>query len=146
MGKTTVHLGEGYKTTIQSRHHVYHADEPVDKGGTDAHATPSEMLLGALGSCIAITMKLYAERKGWQIDSVDIELDFERFSGKDYADYDGEAAFVHEFRKHIIINGDLDEKQRERLLDIAGKCPVHRALAMPAFFVEAELEADNQPE
>jgi len=148
MSKATVRLlaSDGYRTTIQSRNHIYHADEPEDAGGKDEYATPSEMVMGALGSCIAITVKLYADRKQWPLESIEVDLDYERFNAKDYASYEGDAAFVHEVRKSIKLHGPLDESQRERLLDIAGKCPVHRLLATPTFFVEAALKEESQAE
>lgn len=134
MSVTKVTLSNGYKTDIETRQHTYHADEPLDAGGTDAAVTPMEMLMGSLGSCIAITMKLYADRKKWAVERIDIELDIERFNGKDYAEYEGDAQFVHEIREKITIVGDLTDEQRERLLDIATKCPVSRAIEFPAFF------------
>lgn len=144
MAKTRITLPEtGYQTIIRTRQHVYHADEPVESGGTDTAVTPMEMLLGALGSCIAITLRLYAERKKWDLQGVELELDSERFSGKDYADYDGDEMFVHEVRKRIILKGDLDEAQRGRLMDIAGKCPVHRLIATPTFFVDELLASET---
>lgn len=147
MEKTRVILpATGYQTTIKTRHHVYHADEPTQDGGTDTAVTPTEMVMGALGSCIAITIRLYAERKGWDLQGVEMELDFERFNGKDYPAYEGGEAYVHEVRKGIKLIGNLDETQRERLLDIAGKCPVHRLLATPTFFVEQALSEEAQPE
>ncbi|MCA9884200.1 MAG: OsmC family protein [Anaerolineae bacterium] len=142
MAKATVKLGpEGYRTIIKSGNHEYIADEPVDAGGTDTGPTPSEMLMGALGACIAITCRLYAERKKWPLEGVEIALESERFNGKDYADYDGDELFVHEIRKSIVFKGDLTDDQRERLLDIAGKCPVHRTIALPSFF-KTELVDD----
>ncbi|RMG82117.1 MAG: OsmC family peroxiredoxin [Chloroflexi bacterium] len=143
MARTTVRLEDGYRTTIQSRHHTYHADEPINAGGTDTAPTPSEMLMGALGSCIAITLKMYADRKKWPLENVEISLDYERFNGKDYEAYDGDELYVHEIRESIKLFGPLDEKQRERLLDIATKCPVRRIIALPTFFVE-ELIAEDE--
>jgi putative redox protein len=147
MAKAKVTLPrEGYKTTIQSGHHTYYADEPLDDGGTDEGPSPTEMVMGALGACIAITMRLYAERKGWSLEGVEIELDFERFRGRDYADYEGDEAYVHEIRKGIKLMGNLTEEQKERILQIGAKCPVHRLLASPSFFVEevlAEEEANR---
>lgn len=141
MAKTRVSLnGDGFKTTIQTRDHVYYADEPTEKGGTDEAPTPSEMAMGALGACIAITLKMYAKRKGWPLETVEMQLDFERFKGADYEAYDGDEQYVHEIRKSIRLVGDLDEEQRERLLEIAGKCPVHRLIATPSFFVEEVLD------
>ncbi len=148
MAKASVSLRteDGFKTRIQARDHVYYADEPADKGGTDEMATPSEMAMGALGACIAITVRMYADRKGWPVERVDVDLDFERFKGSEYPGYDGDAGFVHEVRKSIRFTGDLSDEQRERLLEIAGKCPVHRLLALPTFFVEQALEEENTSE
>ncbi len=140
MAKTTVHLEDGYRATIQSRDHTYYADEPVEKGGADTGPTPSEMLLGALGSCVAITVKMYAERKKWPLEGIEVSLDYERFKGMDYEDYEGDAAFVHEIRECITLHGPLDEKQKERLLNIATKCPVRRIISLPTFFKEESAE------
>lgn len=135
MAATTVTLGnEGYQTTIRTRQHVYFADEPLEDGGTDSMVSPTEMLMGALGACMAITCKLYAERKGWPLAGIDITLDFERYKGGDYADYAGDAAFVHEISEAFVFHGDLTDEQRNRLLDIATKCPVSRVLEFPTFF------------
>ena len=76
---TKVVLQDGYHTTATARGHVWHADLPDD--GEDFSPTPEELLLGALGSCMTQTAKLYAARKGWQIDRVEVTLDFERFRG-----------------------------------------------------------------
>lgn len=143
MPETTVTLRDGYKAEIRSRSHVYYADEPTEAGGTDAMATPTEMLMGALGACIAITCKLYAERKGWPLDSVEVRVDFERFNGKDYPAYEGDAQFVHEIREQITFHGDLSDEQRERLLDIATKCPVSRVIEFPAFFQRVLSEPER---
>lgn len=142
MPKATVHLAEGYRTTITSREHTYYADEPLDAGGEDSAPTPSEMLMGALGSCVAITIKLYAERKKWPLEGVDVALDYERFKGADYADYEGDAAFVHEIREAITLHGPLDADQKERLLEIGSRCPVRRVIELPSFFKGESLETE----
>lgn len=147
MAKAVVRLGkEGYRTEIQSGKHTYYADEPADKGGTDTAPTPSQMAMGALGACIAITLRLYAERKQWPLEGVEVSLDFERFNGKDYDAYDGDELYIHEIRESIVLKGPLDEKQTERLMDIATKCPVRRLIATPSFFVEELLEGETLPE
>lgn len=143
MAETYVTLTEGRLTKIKTRQHEYYADEPTQDGGTDTAVTPMEMAIGALGACIAVTVKMYAERKGWPLESIELVLDEERFNGMDYPDYDGDAKFVHEIRKAIKFNGPLDAQQRERLLEIAGKCPVHRLIALPSFFKEVLLAADD---
>lgn len=134
MSKTTVELRQGYTTTIRSRDHVFHADEPAGDGGADRGPKPSEMMLGALGSCVAITLKMYAGRKGWPLEGVDISLDFERFRGSEYPGYDGDETYIHEFRESITLHGPLDAEQKKRLMNIATKCPVRRAIATPTFF------------
>lgn len=133
-----VTLKDGYYTTAEAGSHIWHADLPVESNGTDQGPTPEEMAMGALGSCMSQTAKLYAVRKGWQIDEIQIHLTFERFRGSDYPDYSGDAAFVHEIREHITIRGDLTEEQAGRVREIMGKCPVRRLLASPAFFVEGQ--------
>ncbi|MCY4464055.1 MAG: OsmC family protein [Chloroflexi bacterium] len=135
-------LGEGTVTTIRIRGHEWHADEPLEAGGSDTGPTPGEMMLGALGSCMAITCRLYAERKGWDLQGVDVALDYERFRGRDYPAHTGDDLFVHEVREALVFHGDLDDKQLARLRDIAGKCPVHRLLAYPTYFVDLELDED----
>lgn len=135
---------EGYRTAIYSRDHVHYADEPIEGGGTDTAPTPMEMATGALGACIAITMRLYAERKGWPLEGVEIELDSERFRGMDYEAYDGDAAFVHEIRKSIKLIGPLSPEQKKRILEIGGKCPVHRLIASPAFFIDQIIDEESQ--
>lgn len=139
---------DGFKAEIRAGNHTFYADEPIDKGGTDTMATPSQMAMGALGACIAITLRMYADRKKWPVESIEVDLDYERFKGADYEGYDGDEGIIHEVRKGIRISGDLTEDQVERLLDIAGKCPVHRLIATPTIFVEKALEEDSevQPE
>jgi putative redox protein len=84
------------------------------------------------------TAKLYAARKGWQIDEIEVQLTFERFRGSDYPAFDGSAAFVHEIREHVVIRGDLTQEQIGRVREIMGKCPVRRLLSYPVFFVEGQ--------
>ena len=104
-------LRKGTRTTINIRGHEWHADEPLEAGGTDTAPTPGELMLGALGSCMAITCKLYAERKGWDLEAVEVKLDYERFRGRDYPPHAGDDLFVHEVREALVFHGDLDDKQ-----------------------------------
>ena len=92
------------------------ADEPVDRGGADTGPEPHEWLLSALGACTSMTLRLYAERKGWSLKGVQVRL-----TG-------GPADGRYAITRHITMDGDLDAEQRQRLLEIADKCPVHRTL------------------
>jgi putative redox protein len=145
MAKVVVRSGEGYRTDIIARHHTVHADEPMADGGKDSAPTPTELFLGALGSCMAITVQMYANRKGWPLHGVEIALEQERFRGNEYPKYEGDAQYVHELRNQIVFKGPLTEEQRARLLEIAGKCPVHRLIENPVFFVDELLRAEMLP-
>jgi uncharacterized OsmC-like protein len=142
MPKASVQLQDNYKTVIHLRDHTIIADEPASEGGTDAGPTPVELLLASLGACAAITAKLYANRKGWPLEGVTVNLSNERFKAGDYPAYSGEADFVNEFRQHIEFHGPLSHEQRERLLEIAGKCPVHRILTSPNFVIDELVDTD----
>ena len=96
--------------------HRLRLDEPIGLGGTDTGPEPPETLLVALGACEAITMKMYARRKGWALRHVQVRMTASTIAG------------VYVIRRHLAIEGDLDEAQRVRLREIAGRCPVHRIL------------------
>jgi len=96
--------------------HLLKADEEADKGGGGSGPGPHELLLGALGACTSMTLRMYAERKGWPLSSVRVVLTGAAADGK-YA-----------ITRTITMEGDLDAEQRQRLLEIADKCPVHRTL------------------
>lgn len=144
MDKAIVRLGDNLDTTITIRDHTLMADEPVDNGGDNTGPMPPEMLLGALGACVAMTCRLYARRKGWDLQGVDIDLEAERINASDYPNYEGDAKFVTEFRLKIDFQGELDDAQRARLLEIAGRCPVHRTLEYPSFFVEELVTRETE--
>ncbi len=136
-------LDDGYKAVIETRGLTIIADEPPEDGGTDQGMRPTELLLAALVGCVAITAKLYANRKGWKLEGVEITAHSERIKAADYPAYQGTSDIVHEFKQMIRFKGDLTEDQRTRLLEVAGKCPVHRMLTSPNFLFE---ELDLEPE
>ena len=138
--KASIHLREGARTTVRMRGFTIHMDEPRDAGGDDSAPTATEMLAGALGSCMAITAKMYAERKGWPLSGVDVQIEIVRFLAGDYPSAAGQTGYVHEIREEVTIHGALDDSQRTRLLQIAQRCPVSRALGTPSYFV-AKLNA-----
>lgn len=137
MTQVSVWSDKGYRTIAQARNHTWNADEPEEDGGTDSAPTPMEMLLGSLGSCIVITVQMYAKRKNWPLENVHIDLHLSRFNAPDYPAYQGDAKFVSEIREHVTLQGNLlTPEQHARLQEIAKKCPVRRVLANPTFFVE----------
>ena len=141
MTKATARLDQGYKTVIHVRNHTLIADEPESDGGTNAGPTAKEYLLAALGACATITMKMYAERKKWPLEGVEIDLGTERYKSVDYPSFVGDGDFVHEFSQRILIKGPLTDEQKQRLLEIAGKCPVHRVLTEPSFMIETLVDS-----
>jgi putative redox protein len=117
MREVTVGWASGkFAQDIQVGAHRLRADEPVALGGDDGGLAPHELLLAALGSCTAMTLKVYAERKGWPLRDVHVTLN----------GVSGPAGFS--ISRQLTLAGDLDGEQRQRLLEIAGKCPVHRTL------------------
>lgn len=101
-------------------------DEPIAAGGTDAGPTPTELVYAGLGSCKAITLKLYADRKGWPLSAVDAQISVLQ---------NDQGPLV---RVGLRLMGELDEAQRARLLEIADRCPVHRLLA-PGMAIQTVL-------
>lgn len=106
-----------YATQLVVGHHHTVADEPVDLGGGDTGPAPTEILLSALGACTAITVRMYAERKQWPLDGVEVKLE--------YAERSKEKTVIS---RKVELRGKLDAEQRERLLQIANACPVHKLL------------------
>lgn len=108
-----------YGQDISIRHLNLAADEPPSLGGDDVGPTPTELILAGLGSCKAITLQMYAERKGWQLESVAVELSY---------DSNNQQPTI---QAKLSLEGDLDEQQRQRLRDISDRCPVHKLLTTP---------------
>jgi putative redox protein len=104
-------------------------DEPVELGGEGAGPDPYTLLLAALGSCVSMTLMMYARRKGWPLERVRVRLRQRRVHAKDCAECGSDSAdFIHQIERAVELEGDLDEGQRARLREIAHRCPVHRTL------------------
>ena len=108
-----------YETSVIARTHALRADEPGDLGGQDTGPTPYELLLGAVGACKAITAKMYADRKGWPLTKVRVELSHDRPHGR---------GGPERITAVLAFEGVLDDEQRARLLEIAEKCPVQKTI------------------
>ncbi|MDV7392147.1 bifunctional alpha/beta hydrolase/OsmC family protein, partial [Arthrospira platensis SPKY1] len=131
--QVAVRLGEtGYTTEVQMRHHSLTADEPEDKGGNDYGPAPYDLVSAALGACTAMTLHMYARRKKWPLKEVTVHLSHFKDYSEDMENVvDGKNSKIDHFECLIDVKGDLDQAQRERLLEIANKCPVHRTLHNP---------------
>lgn len=132
-GVVVAETGQGrYENHVVIGDHVMLADEPERVGGHDSGPSPYQYLQAALGACTSMTMRMYAERKDWPLERVTVTLHHEKGHAEDgEATVEGEARKVDIIDRSIRIEGDLDEGQRARLLEIADKCPVHRTLNDP---------------
>ncbi len=120
--------GHAFTTAIAASGHTFDADEPLAHGGDDLGPSPYELLLAALGSCTAMTIEIYARRKGWPLERVAIRLVFDRVHERDCKACEQPTSRIDRIMREIELTGPLDAAQRARLLDIAAKCPVHRTL------------------
>ncbi len=117
-----------YSQLVTTDGHSFVVDEPLSDGGNGLGPSPYEMLLGALGSCTAMTLLMYARRKGWDLTECSVNLTHDRVHAKDSEHPEEGTRRVDVIKRDISLHGHLDEEQRARLLEIAGKCPVHKTL------------------
>ncbi len=137
-GQVLARIGSsGLRTDLQVRRHAFVADEPESVGGADAGPSPYDLLGAALGACTAMTLRLYADRKGWPLEEARVRLEHRKVHAQD-APTQGK---VDRVRRTIELLGSLDEAQRGRLLEIANRCPVHRTLEA-GVAIETEIEGD----
>ena len=128
-GAVVAYTGPTYRTVIAAGRHSFVVDEPAALGGTDTGPTPYDLVGGALGSCTAITLRMYADRKQWPLEGVTVAVTHSRTHAVDDARCDSDdSARLDVLHRSIELHGDLDDEQRAKLLEIADKCPVHRTL------------------
>lgn len=120
--------GQGLLQHVRTGHHCLVADEPASAGGADRGPTPYDLLLAALGSCTAMTLRMYADRKGWPLKEVVVTLEHDRIHASDCTDCDSTKGRIDRIKRVIALTGDLEDSQRHRLMEIADRCPVHRTL------------------
>ncbi len=118
----------GFSAEIRAGEHGLIADEGEDVGGEDFGPSPYQYLSVALASCTVMTLQMYARRKKWPLENVLVHIDYDKRYVDDCADCSEKPRKIDVFRKKIVLEGDLDEEQRERLLEIANRCPVHKTL------------------
>ena len=106
--------------------HQLIADEPLDLGGNNEGPTPFEYLLGALGSCAAMTVRMYCNHKKWPLEGTTVRIKHSKIDAKDCEDCESDTGKVDLFEREISFKGPLDQEQIDRLLQIADRCPVHK--------------------
>jgi len=120
-----------YAQSVSVGPHLLQGDEPVSAGGSDVGPNPFELLLAALGTCTSITVRMYADLKQWPLEGVHVELSYARVHAEDCAACDKGLKLVDGIEIELSLLGELSESQRQRLMEIANKCPVHRMLESP---------------
>lgn len=134
--------GGGYTQDIRAGRHAFVGDEPKDVGGADEGPTPYDFLLAALGTCTSMTLRMYAERKELPLEGVAVQLTHSRRHAKDCDECEQTSGKVDVIERAITLSGDLDDDQRQRLLEIADKCPVHRTLTSETVVHTRQADAD----
>ena len=121
--------------------HTFITDEPSGAGGEDAGPDPYTLLLGALGSCISMTVTLYARRKQWPLEKVTVRLRQNRIHAKDCQECQLKEGYIHRIERSVTFTGPLTDEQRARLQEIAHKCPLHKTLTSPIVIADAKESA-----
>jgi uncharacterized OsmC-like protein/fermentation-respiration switch protein FrsA (DUF1100 family) len=120
-------LGKFQQTITAGPHHLV-ADEPIAAGGQDTGPGPYDLLIAGLGACTSMTMRMYADRKALPLDRVTVTLKHSKIHAKDCEECETREGMLDQIERDISIEGALDAEQRQRLMEIADKCPVHRTL------------------
>jgi putative redox protein len=118
----------GLRQEIQAGEYHLVADEPTAVGGTGTGPTPYDLLLGALGACTSMTLRIYAERRKWPLQGVTVRLRHQRIHKEDCVNCAEKDAWIERVDRTLELAGPLTDEQRARLLDVAERCPVHRTL------------------
>ena len=136
MKRAVARRREGFEHEVEIREHRLIIDEPEGEGGTDLGPAPAELLAASLATCTAITIEMYADRKEWGLGTVEVVVEFEHATTDDPPTFD----------VTIRLGAELSEENRDRLLVIAGKCPVHRTLKRGDVVIHDSLEFIEQLE
>lgn len=128
MAEIVVSSVDYLKQEITAGKHRLIADEPLEAGGSDAGPDPYSLLLAALGACTAMTLQMYARRKQWPLEKVEVSLRHSRIYAKDCDECETEEGKIERIDRYISITGPLTVDQKNRLMEIAKRCPVHKTL------------------
>ncbi|MEO1202363.1 MAG: alpha/beta fold hydrolase [Pseudomonadota bacterium] len=119
---------DGFRTELKTADHALVADEPAGVGGSNAGPSPYDLLSAALAACTTMTLKMYASFKKLPLTSATVRVSHDKIHAEDCADCETQDGKIDEFRRVLELEGDLDDEQRQRMLEIADRCPVHRTL------------------
>jgi putative redox protein len=119
---------KGFQTEIFANGHSLIADEPIAVGGADTGPTPYDFLVAALGACTSMTLRMYADRKQWPLESAVVRLRHRKIHAEDCRECDSKTGIIDHIEREIELTGPLGKEQRQKLLEIADKCPVHKTL------------------
>jgi uncharacterized OsmC-like protein len=128
MAEIRVTSGDGFLQHVQAGRHSLLSDEPVSMGGRDEGLSPYDLICAALGSCTGMTLRVYARTKGWPLREVTVRVSHEKIHAIDCAECETKEGRIDKLTREISLTGELTEAQRQRLLEIADRCPVHRTL------------------
>ena len=143
MTTTASTLAENYQVSISNGRHTLLADEPFHAGGGDTGPNPYDLLLASLAACTAITVQMYAQRKQWPLERVNLSLSRRQVLAKDCPDCTSDPnSKVEMITVEVSFEGNLTSEQIDRLLDISGRCPVHRSL-IGEIKINTQLAAKN---
>lgn len=137
MATITADLESGYQVQITNGRHVWYSDEPPEVDGSDTGPNPYELLLGALAACACITLSMYASRKGIDLSSISVQYTHERVHADDCEMCDDDATgFIDTVTSQLFIEGSFTDAERDRLAEVARRCPVHKTLEKGVVFGE----------
>lgn len=128
MAEVVVSSVDYLKQEITAGNHKLIADEPLEAGGSDNGPDPYSLLLAALGACTAMTLQMYARRKEWPLDKVEVSLRHSRIHAKDCEECETKEDKVERIDRYISLTGPLTSEQKNRLMEIAKRCPVHKTM------------------
>lgn len=130
MGQPVVVRSKGsFRNEVEAGRHRFVIDEPVEAGGQDEGPTPYDLLAGALAGCTSMTLVFYARREKLPLEGVNVTVTHGRSHARDCADCMTKSGFIHRFNVQIELFGPLTEEQRQKLLAVAGRCPVAKTLS-----------------
>jgi putative redox protein len=141
MKEVVVRGGTSFKTEIVAGPHTFYADEPTEAGGTEAGATPYDFLCAALGACTSMTVHVVAKREKIPLTGIELTITNDRQHAQDCADCSTPAGYIHRFNVQIRLSGDLTPQQKQRIVDVARRCPVFKTLQSEIKIDEVLVEA-----